>query len=67
VKIGFVAGEMKNPTRDLPRIINSAMCIVVTGFVLMNTALYIVLPIEELREKDTVAVVSPFHTSDLSQ
>jgi amino acid permease len=58
VEIGLVAGEMKDPVRDLPRVINSAMSIVITGFVLMNAALYIVLPIEKLRETDTVATVS---------
>ncbi|KAI9769565.1 MAG: Y+L amino acid transporter [Geoglossum umbratile] len=55
--IGFVAGEMKDPIRDLPRVTNSAMSIVVVGFVLMNAALYIVSPIESLRGRNAVAVL----------
>ncbi|KAF8866377.1 amino acid transporter [Acephala macrosclerotiorum] len=52
----YVAGDMKNPIRDLPRVINSAMVIVMVGFVLANVALYIVVPIDALRERKTVAV-----------
>lgn len=55
--VGFVAGEMRNPFRDLPRVINSAMAIVMCGFVLMNVALYMVVPMDMLRERKTVAVV----------
>jgi len=50
---------MKNPLRDLPRVINSAMAVVISGFVLMNVALYIVLLMAAIRERDTVAVVRP--------
>lgn len=57
LKLGFVAGEMKNPIRDVPRVINTAMAIVITGFVLMNIALYVVLPIQFIREREAVAVV----------
>lgn len=53
----YVAGDMKNPMRDLPRVINSAMVIVMVGFVLANVALYIVVPMDALRERKTVAVV----------
>ncbi|KAE8452143.1 hypothetical protein EG329_001610 [Mollisiaceae sp. DMI_Dod_QoI] len=52
----YVAGDMKNPMRDLPRVINSAMVIVMVGFVLANVALYIVVPMEALRERKIVAV-----------
>jgi amino acid transporter len=48
---------MENPIRDLPRVINSAMGIVLIGFVLMNMALYIVVPMDALRDQETVAVV----------
>jgi L-type amino acid transporter 6 len=57
-KIGLVGGELKNPIRDIPRVINGAMSIVISGFVLLNIAVYIVLPMEVIREKNTVAVVS---------
>lgn len=56
----YVAGDMKNPMRDLPRVINSAMVIVMVGFVLANIALYIVVPMDALRERKTVAVVRHF-------
>lgn len=48
---------MKDPVRDLPRVLNSAMFIVATGFTLTVTALYIVLPMSMVREKDTPVVV----------
>lgn len=57
IQVGFVAGEMINPIRDLPRVLNSAMVIVIIGFVFVNGALYIALPIESIRERGTVAVV----------
>lgn len=49
---------MQDPIRDLPRVINSAMSIVIIGFVLMNIALYIDLPIAVIRGRSTVVVVS---------
>lgn len=57
---------MKNPARDLPRVLNSAMSIVVIGFTLTVTALYIVLPISVVREKDTPIVVC-FHYPSISK
>lgn len=57
----YVAGDMKDPVRDLPRVINSAMVIVMIGFVLANVALYIVVPMDALRERKIVAVVR-FHS-----
>jgi APA family basic amino acid/polyamine antiporter len=57
-QIGFVAGEMENPAKNLPRIIRSSMTIVMIGFVLMNVALYLTLSIEQIRESEAVAVVS---------
>ena len=48
---------MKDPVRDLPRVLNSAISIVATGFTLTVTALYIVLPMSIVREKDTPVVV----------
>ncbi|MCJ1353905.1 MAG: Y+L amino acid transporter [Icmadophila ericetorum] len=54
--LGFVAGEMTNPGRDLPRAIISAMTIAVSGFFTLNVALYVVLPFTGLRERSTVAV-----------
>jgi amino acid transporter len=48
---------MKDPTRDIPRVLNMAMTIVVVSFVLVNIALYTVIPIEAMRETTTPIVV----------
>ena len=49
---------MTNPRRDLPRVLNTAMIIVLTSAIMLNTALYAVLPIQVIRERLAVAVVS---------
>lgn len=48
---------MTDPSRDLPRVINTAMFVAVSGFVLMNIALFMVIPFETMRERSVVAVV----------
>jgi hypothetical protein len=48
---------MSNPTRDLPRVINTSMTTVITAFALMNAALYVCLSMKTLRENSAVAVV----------
>ena len=48
---------MANPLRDLPRVINTAMTVAISGFVLLNVSLYAVLPFQEIRERTVVAVV----------
>jgi hypothetical protein len=48
---------MKDPTRDIPRVLNVAMTIVVMSFVLVNIALYTIIPIETMRETTTPVVV----------
>lgn len=55
--IGFVAGEMVNPLRDLPRVIKTSMNIAIGGFVMMNIALFVVLPFKAVRERSIVAAV----------
>lgn len=50
-------GDMANPQGDLPVVITSAMVIVISGFCMMNAAIYIVLPFETIRTSTTVAVV----------
>jgi L-asparagine transporter-like permease len=56
-KVGFVAGDMKDPVRDLPNVINTAMLVVTAGFTLMVIALYAVIPIQSMRETSTPIVV----------
>ena len=52
---------MSDSARDLPRVINTAMSVAVSGFVLMNVALFTVLTFQNLRDRSTVAVVSLLH------
>ncbi|KAF6841688.1 large neutral amino acids transporter small subunit 1 [Colletotrichum plurivorum] len=54
--VGFVLGDMKNPRRDLPIVINGSMIVVIIGFMLMNAALYVCLPMSVMRTSSTVAV-----------
>ncbi|KAI1091278.1 amino acid permease-domain-containing protein [Rostrohypoxylon terebratum] len=55
--VGFLAGELENTSQNLPRIINTAMIISISCFILMNATLYAVLPIDVLRSTNKVAVV----------
>ena len=48
---------MKDPVRDLPRVLNSSMSIAIMAFTLTVTALYIVLPMSTVREKEIPVVV----------
>ncbi|KAI9769479.1 MAG: Y+L amino acid transporter [Geoglossum simile] len=54
--LGFIAGEMHNPARDLPRVLNSAMLIAIISFTLTASALYTVLPFPTVRDTDTPVV-----------
>ncbi|KAL5604188.1 uncharacterized protein BROUX77_004374 [Berkeleyomyces rouxiae] len=53
----YVVGEFRNPTRDLPRVIHSAMPIVILGYCLANIAYFFVIPMAELNSTNTVAVM----------
>ena len=57
LQVGFVAADMNHPARDLPRVLNTAMAVAISGFMLMNIALFMVLPFEQMRQKSFVAVV----------
>lgn len=48
---------MADPRRDLPRVINTAMSVAISGFVLMNISLATVLPLQRMRDSNVVAVV----------
>lgn len=52
-----MVGEFRNPTRDLPRVIHSAMPLVIFCFVLANVAYFLVLPLETVNATNTVAVM----------
>lgn len=52
----YVVGEFVNPTRDLPRVINTAMPMVILSYVLGNVAYFLVLPLAKINSSNTVAV-----------
>ena len=52
----YVTGEFKNPTRDLPRVIHTAMPAVIACYLLANVAYIFVLPIVTINKSNTVAV-----------
>ncbi|KAI8357628.1 amino acid/polyamine transporter I, partial [Mortierella sp. GBAus27b] len=54
--LNYVSTEMKNPTRDLPRVIFAGVPIVVIFYLLANTAYYAVLPSEVVMSTNTVAI-----------
>lgn len=51
-----MVGEFVNPTRDLPRVINTAMPLVIISYVLGNIAYFLVLPLAKINSTNTVAV-----------
>ncbi|TVY44599.1 b(0,+)-type amino acid transporter [Lachnellula occidentalis] len=53
----YVVGEFRNPTRDLPRVIHTAMPLVILSYILANVAYFLVLPIKTLNSSNTVAVM----------
>ena len=52
----YVTGEFKNPTRDLPRVLHTAMPAVIACYILANVAYIFVLPLETINKSNTVAV-----------
>ncbi|CAM1508170.1 Fc.00g050180.m01.CDS01 [Cosmosporella sp. VM-42] len=53
----YVVGEFRNPSRDLPRVIHTAMPLVILSYVLANIAYFLVLPLESINGSNTVAVM----------
>jgi amino acid transporter len=52
----YVVGEFINPTRDLPRVIHTAMPLVILSYLLANTAYIFVLPATVIASSNTIAV-----------
>jgi APA family basic amino acid/polyamine antiporter len=50
INVGFMAGEMKNPTKTLPRSIISGILVVIIAYLSVNIALLHVLPASEIVE-----------------
>lgn len=52
----YVTGEFKNPSRDLPRVLHTAMPAVIACYLLANISYFFVLPLETINKSNTVAV-----------
>ncbi|KAJ5612355.1 hypothetical protein N7510_005549 [Penicillium lagena] len=52
----YVTGEFKNAKRDLPRVIHTAMPLVIICYLLANVAYFLVLDHDTLQTSNTVAV-----------
>ncbi|PBP24864.1 hypothetical protein BUE80_DR004210 [Diplocarpon rosae] len=53
----YVVGEFRNPTRDLPRVIHTAMPLVILSYLLANISYFFVLPLNTINNSNTVAVM----------
>ncbi|KAK0720004.1 amino acid permease-domain-containing protein [Lasiosphaeris hirsuta] len=53
----YVVGEFRNPSRDLPRVIHTAMPLVIVSYLLANVAYFLVLPLATINSSNTVAVM----------
>ncbi|KAA8643205.1 hypothetical protein EYZ11_003108 [Aspergillus tanneri] len=52
----YVTGEFKNPGRDLPRVIHTAMPLVILSYLLANISYFLVLPHSTIEASNTVVV-----------
>ncbi|KAJ5166478.1 uncharacterized protein N7482_005259 [Penicillium canariense] len=52
----YVTGEFKNPNRDLPRVIHTAMPLVIVCYLMANVSYFLVLPRETIEVSNTIAV-----------
>ncbi|KAL2025107.1 hypothetical protein VTK56DRAFT_109 [Thermocarpiscus australiensis] len=53
----YVVGEFRNASRDLPRVIHTAMPLVIVSYLLANIAYFLVLPQDIINSSNTVAVM----------
>ncbi|KAL2152429.1 hypothetical protein VTH82DRAFT_5613 [Thermothelomyces myriococcoides] len=53
----YVVGEFRNPSRDLPRVIHTAMPLVIASYLLANISYFLVLPLDTINSTNTVAVM----------
>ena len=52
----YVVGEFVNPSKDLPRVIHTAMPLVILSYILANVAYIFVLPAATITSSNTIAV-----------
>lgn len=55
INVGAIAGEMKNPGKDLPKAIVLGLALVATIYILINIAFLYVMPASELAATETPA------------
>lgn len=55
INITYVAGEIKNPQRTIPRALFFGTCVVISVYVLVNLAYLYVLPLDEMAQSKLVA------------
>jgi amino acid transporter len=53
----YVVGEFRNPGRDLPRVLHTAMPLIILSYTLANVAYFFVLPIAVIKSTNTIAVM----------
>ncbi|KAI9746387.1 MAG: hypothetical protein M1818_000100 [Claussenomyces sp. TS43310] len=53
----YVVGEFRNPGRDLPRVIHTAMPLVISCYIMANVAYIFVLPLASIESSNTIAVM----------
>jgi basic amino acid/polyamine antiporter, APA family len=53
--VSFVAGEVENPRRNLPRILIVGTCAIIAIYLIANLGYLAVMPVEELRHSKLVA------------
>lgn len=56
VNLGFVAGELREPQKNLPKAIAIGIGLVILVYLLTNAAYHFVLPMEVVKNSDSVAV-----------
>ena len=61
--VTFVAGEVKDPRRNLPRAIIIGTLAVISIYVLANLAYLVVLPVEQIRTRRSSPPTSPRSSS----
>ena len=51
INVGAIAGEMKNPGKDLPRAIIGGLSLVMAVYIIINVAYLFVLPASTLQQQ----------------
>jgi APA family basic amino acid/polyamine antiporter len=57
VNLGFMAGELKEPQKNLPKAIGMGIGFVIAVYTITNAAYHFVLPLDIVQNSDSVAVV----------